>query len=60
MPRIHFTKQLEQLNDQMITMGCMIENTISMAIKALAEQDLPTLTKLLDDGRRRKEEVDGH
>ena len=27
--------------------------------KALAEQDLPTLTKLLDDGRRRKEEVDG-
>ena len=28
--------------------------------KALAEQDLPTLTKLLDDGRRRKEEVDGH
>ena len=28
--------------------------------KALAEQDLPTLTQLLDDGRRRKEEVDGH
>ena len=28
--------------------------------KALAEQDLPTLTKLLDDGRRCKEEVDGH
>ena len=28
--------------------------------KALAEQDLPTLTKLLDDGRQRKEEVDGH
>ena len=28
--------------------------------KALAEQALPTLTKLLDDGRRRKEEVDGH
>ena len=28
--------------------------------KALAEQDLPTLMQLLDDGRRRKEEVDGH
>ena len=40
MPRKNFTKQLEQLNDQMITMGCMIENTISMAIKALAEQNV--------------------
>lgn len=40
MPRVNFTKQMEQLNDQMITMGCMIENTISMAIKALAEQDV--------------------
>ena len=28
--------------------------------KALAEQNLPELTKLLDEGRRRKEEVDGH
>ena len=28
--------------------------------KAIAEQDLPTLMQLLDDGRRRKEEVDGH
>ena len=27
---------------------------------ALAEEDLPTLTKLLDEGRVRKEEVDGH
>ena len=40
MPRKNFTKQLEQLNDQMITMGCMSENTISMAIKALAEQNV--------------------
>ena len=40
MPRKNFEKQLEQLNDQMITMGCMIENTISMAIKALAEQNV--------------------
>ncbi len=40
MLRKNFEKQLEQLNDQMITMGCMIENTISRAIKALAEQNV--------------------
>ena len=28
--------------------------------KALADENLSELTKLLDDGRRRKEEVDGH
>ncbi len=40
MPRKNYDKQLEQLNDQMITMGCMIENTISKTIQALAEQNV--------------------
>lgn len=39
MPRINFKKQLEQLNDQMITMGSMIENAIEKAIAALVSQD---------------------
>lgn len=39
MARIHYKKQLEQLNDQMITMGSMIENTITTAITALVSQD---------------------
>ena len=39
MPRVNFTKQLEQLNDQMITMGSMIENAIETAIAALVSQD---------------------
>lgn len=39
MSRINYTKQLEQLNDQMITMGSMIENTIETAITALVSQD---------------------
>ena len=39
MPRVNFTKQLEQLNDQMITMGSMIENAIETAITALVSQD---------------------
>ena len=39
MARIIFNKQLEQLNDQMITMGSMIENAIETAIAALVSQD---------------------
>lgn len=39
MPRMNFKKQLEQLNDQMITMGSMIENAIETAIAALVSQD---------------------
>ena len=39
MPRTNFKKQLEQLNDQMITMGSMIENAIETAITALVSQD---------------------
>lgn len=39
MARINYEKQLEQLNDQMITMGAMIENTIRTAITALVSQD---------------------
>lgn len=39
MPRTNFKKQLEQLNDQMITMGSMIENAIETAIAALVTQD---------------------
>ncbi|MDD7641170.1 MAG: phosphate signaling complex protein PhoU [bacterium] len=39
MPRTSFKKQLEQLNDQMITMGSMIENAIETAITALVSQD---------------------
>ncbi len=39
MARTNFNKQLELLNDQMITMGSMIENTIETAIAALVSQD---------------------
>ena len=39
MPRTNFKKQLEQLNDQMITMGSMIENALETAIAALVSQD---------------------
>lgn len=39
MARINYKKQLEQLNDQMIAMGSMIENTIRTAITALVSQD---------------------
>lgn len=39
MPRTNFKKQLEQLNNQMITMGSMIENAIETAITALVSQD---------------------
>ena len=39
MPRTNYKKQLEQLNDQMITMGSMIENAIETAIAALVSQD---------------------
>ena len=39
MARTNFKKQLEQLNDQMITMGSMIENAIETAIAAFVSQD---------------------
>ena len=39
MPRTNLKKQLEQWNDQMITMGSMIENAIETAIAALVSQD---------------------
>lgn len=39
MARTNFNKQLELLNDQMITMGSMIENMIETAITALVSQD---------------------
>ena len=40
--------------------GMPTETVYGLAGNALDAQDLPALTQLLDEGRRRKEEVDGH
>ena len=37
--RIRFDEQLEQLNEEMINMGNMIEASIGNAVKALMKQD---------------------
>ena len=38
--RRNFEEQLESLNNSLIEMGVMVENTISKAVKALIEQDV--------------------
>lgn len=43
-----FDAQLEQLNNEMIIMGSLIETAIDMAIKALIEQDKHLAQKTID------------
>ena len=49
---------MENRENMLFELDTYIEN-LKAYQKALREQDIDTLTALLDDGRRRKEEVDG-
>ncbi|MDO5402115.1 MAG: phosphate signaling complex protein PhoU [Eubacteriales bacterium] len=46
--RNRFDRQLEQLNNELIEMGSMIEKAIEMAIKALVEQDVELANQAID------------
>lgn len=46
--RNKFDRQLEELNNEMIEMGSMIEKSIGMAIKALVNQDVETANKAIE------------
>lgn len=46
--RTRYEKQLEQLNNEMIHMGCLIEKAIESAITALVNQDLELAKKIMD------------
>ena len=50
---------LENKDYLMREMNILIENLKKYEL-AMEQDDLPGLTALLDEGRRRKEEVDGH
>lgn len=45
--RTRFEKQLEQLNNEMIHMGCLIEKAIESAITALVNQDVELAKKIM-------------
>lgn len=46
--RNRFDKQLEQLNNELIEMGSMIEKAIEMAIKALVEQNVELANQAIE------------
>lgn len=46
--RNRFDRQLEQLNNDMIEMGSMIEQSIKMAVTALVKQDVETAKKAIE------------
>lgn len=48
MMRNRFDRQLEQLNNELIEMGSMIEKAIEMAIKALVNQDVELANQAID------------
>ena len=51
--RIRFDEQLEQLNEEMINMGNMIEASIGDAVKALMKQDEELAKKTMAGGSKR-------
>lgn len=50
--RIRFDEQLEQLNEEMINMGNMIEASIGNAVKALMKQDEELAKKTMQAMRK--------
>ena len=46
--RTRYEKQLEQLNNEMIHMGCLIEKAIEHAITALVNQDMELAKKIME------------
>ena len=58
--RNKFDKQLSKLNEELIHMGSMMEQSIEMAISALVKQDREKAEKtmLYADGNRKKRERD--
>lgn len=46
--RVQFEKQLEQLNNELIEMGNLIEQAIAMAINALVNQDVEKAQQAID------------
>ena len=57
-PRMWAELFLENKENVLNELDCLLEN-IAAYRKALEEENFPELIKLLDDGRKRKEEVDG-
>ncbi|GHU27580.1 phosphate transport system regulatory protein PhoU [Spirochaetia bacterium] len=49
MMRSRFDEQLTQLNNSLIEMGALIEQTIAKAVKALEEQDVESAQKIIED-----------
>ncbi|MDD7390805.1 MAG: phosphate signaling complex protein PhoU [Lachnospiraceae bacterium] len=47
--RTRYEKQLEQLNNEMIHMGCLIEKAIESAITALVNQDVELAKKIMEN-----------
>ncbi|GHT57191.1 phosphate transport system regulatory protein PhoU [Spirochaetia bacterium] len=48
MMRSRFDEQLTQLNNSLIEMGALIEQTIAKAVKALEEQDVESAQKIIE------------
>ncbi|MDD5602471.1 MAG: phosphate signaling complex protein PhoU [Eubacteriales bacterium] len=46
--RSRFDSQLEQLNDELIQMGTLVENSITGAVEALIEQDAAKANKVIE------------
>ena len=46
--RNRFDRQLEQLNNELINMGSLIEEAIEMAITALMKQDAKKAKEIVD------------
>lgn len=57
--RKHFDEQLENLKEQLIKMGTIVEEEIGIAIKALVNQDLDLLDKVFElEGKSDQLEID--
>ena len=49
MPREHFHQQIEQLQDQMLEMGSMVDRQVERAMQALVEQDIELARAVVAD-----------
>jgi phosphate transport system protein len=49
MPREHYTRHLRELQDSVLAMGSMVENSLSRSMEALKNRDVELATRVIED-----------
>ena len=49
MPRTDFDRSLQQIQDELLVLGCMVEKSIDRSVMALKNRDLPLSKPVIDD-----------